>query len=309
MKSSLQATFRSLIPRDDRGSAAASGLFAGVIAAGAMLYIVELGASAIEGVEMQNAANSGAMAGATSLARVLNTVALINVTLVSLVSIVSGIKSIEALVVLAIMICAAICALPYCWGCWACPYQAPLNTAQQYVARVIDAIENPIQTVVQAANEVIQRFDVGFLIVAHELARIAMAGQLKEVLVGAAVGAAVGYVFQFIPDMPFMKNPCAYLCDMGGVSGGDEGWLPSWWPIRIFTSVAMAVYSGDFAGTMCGGGGGANCAKVESADTHDPMWQQTASPATRQDLELAAETEGIAFTAGEEEAEPISSGG
>jgi hypothetical protein len=246
-RSSYTAIARD-VARDEQGAILLLAVFMGVFMAGILFYAVGIGETVLYREGMQDAADSGALAAATTHARGMNLIVLINQIMAALLGILVVFRLIEMLATLAIGVCLAIAFFTGGGSTAAIP---PLEVVRSGAHDAYTALDTPV-------HDALALLHTAETIVRDTIPALAEVSAVDAVVAHYSPPAAFGVAIPPSLTLPVENDDFGVLCKYAGNDAGDVVALP-FTPLPGFVQDAVKGAVTDLAQTasayFCGENG------------------------------------------------------
>ncbi len=236
------------VARDDRGAILLLAVFMGVFMAGILFYAVGIGETVLYREGMQDAADSAVLAAATTHARGMNLIVLINQIMAALLGILVVFRLIEMLATLAIGVCLA---LAFFTGGGSTAAIPPLEVVRSGAHDAYTALDPPV-------HEALGLLHTAETLVADGIPALAEVSAVDAVVAHYSPPAAFGVAIPPRLTLPVEDDDFGVLCKYAGNDAGDVVSLP-FKPLPGFVQDAVKGAVTDLAQTasayFCGESG------------------------------------------------------
>lgn len=257
--------------KDEGGAIMVMGVFMAVLMVGLIYYVSGIGEAIVYGERMQDAADSGAFSAAVMHARGMNLIALLNLIMAAILAVLVALKIIEFLIEAALIIATVICAACSCPGCCsccaACPFVPVLAAALSDVSGTIEAVEPPIQAIVEATSHISEGLSWA----------IPAASQAKVMELGYSTynpPTRAGFMYPIIEQLPVEEDDSDLLCRKAGEQAAYLATPPLLGlPVARFIEPATGSLAAAFSSHFCGDAADKAWRVAEDADLGEEDFQ------------------------------------
>lgn len=234
---------------DDRGAVMLIAVFFAVFAVSMLYLAIGAGESVLYREHLQDAADSAALSGAITHARIMNVLVLINMVMVTLLAILVTLKLIEGVAILGIAIAAG---LAWCSAGTSLAAIPPLKSLQSTMSGIYDDVEPTIFNALETLHDVGEQIKVEAPTLANEMGKGDLYGREDGiVLTGIATSTA--------NELPVDDDTYEGLCGKAGklswqIANFPLSPLPGWGAISEALSGPMQTLTSSLSAWFCGDG-------------------------------------------------------
>ncbi|MCP4602000.1 MAG: hypothetical protein GY847_16035 [Proteobacteria bacterium] len=221
---------------DDRGAVMVMAVFVAVLLVGLVYHVSGVGGAALEQQIMQDAADATVFSAATTNARGMNILALINLIMVALLTILAALRLAQAILVCILAIASVLCAIPFTSA--ACSIVGLVEPAIQGIDKAADAYQSVAKGLIQGLNQAAD--------VVNEVVPYIALGEGVYVSANAPYDkvAIGGIVWPIFDGLPTKEGKYSELCKRAGENIGV--------PFKYILPGRVGEFAGKHLGDLIG---------------------------------------------------------